>query len=69
MPDDLTSASEEIGDFDVGIDADFVSLKEMEKNHIRKALKQAGNNKTKACAMLGIARDTLYKKIQKYGIA
>lgn len=69
MPAHLTSASEEMGKFDVDIDTDFASLSEMEKNHIHNALKQANNNKTKACAMLGISRDTLYKKIHKYNIA
>ncbi len=68
MPSHLTSASEEMGEFDIGGDTDFVSLKEMEKNHIRKALKQADNNKSRACTLLGISRDTLYKKIQKYNI-
>lgn len=68
MPAHLTSASEEIGEFDIDVDPDFVSLREMEKNHIHKALKQANNNKTKACAMLGISRDTLYRKIHKYKI-
>lgn len=68
MPNDLTSASEEMGEFDILIDTDFVSLKDMEKKHIHKALKQTGNNKTKACAMLGISRDTLYKKLQKYDL-
>ncbi len=68
MPSHLTSASEEIGDYDVGVDEEFVPLKEMEENHIRKALKKANNNKTKACAMLGISRDTLYNKIHKYNL-
>jgi transcriptional regulator with PAS, ATPase and Fis domain len=68
MPAHLTSASEEIGEFDVSVDGDFVPLKSMEKNHILKALKKAGNNKSKASAMLGITRATLYKKIQKYNI-
>jgi transcriptional regulator with PAS, ATPase and Fis domain len=68
MPAHLSLASEEMGAFDPGVDPDFVSLREMEKNHIHKALKQAGNNKSKACEMLGISRDTLYKKIHKYNI-
>jgi transcriptional regulator with PAS, ATPase and Fis domain len=68
MPAHLTSASEDIGEFDAGVDGDLVPLNMMEKNHIRKALKQAGNNKSKASAMLGITRATLYKKIRKYNI-
>jgi transcriptional regulator with PAS, ATPase and Fis domain len=68
MPAHLTLASEEMGAHDFATDIDFASLKEMEKNHIHKALKQAKNNKSKACEMLGISRDTLYKKIQKYNL-
>jgi transcriptional regulator with PAS, ATPase and Fis domain len=68
MPAHLTLASEEMGGFDASVDSDFVPLKEMEKHHIHKALKQANNNKAKACKMLGISRDTLYKKIHKYNI-
>ncbi len=68
MPAHLTLASEDMGVFDASVDSDFVPLKEMEKHHIHKALKQANNNKAKACKMLGISRDTLYKKIHKYNI-
>lgn len=67
-PDDLIMASEKIGDYDIGVDTDFLSLKEIEKIHIHKVLKRTNNNKTKACEVLGISRDTLYKKIQKYNI-
>jgi transcriptional regulator with PAS, ATPase and Fis domain len=66
-PDDLTMASEEIGALDHG-DSGFLSLNDMEKIHIQKALEQAGENKSRAAALLGISRDTLYKKIQKYKI-
>jgi transcriptional regulator with PAS, ATPase and Fis domain len=68
MPSHLTSASEEIGEFDTGVDADVISLKEMERNHIQKTLKQVNNNKTRACTLLGIARATLYKKIKEYSL-
>lgn len=66
--DDLTSASEEIGNVELGLGADFLSIKDLEKNHILKALKQTGNNKTKASTLLGISRGALYQKIQKYNI-
>jgi transcriptional regulator with PAS, ATPase and Fis domain len=67
-PNDLTSASQEMEAIDTRIDSDFSSLKDVEKKHIQKALKQTGNNKTKACVILGISRDTLYRKIEKYNI-
>ncbi|HIJ79234.1 MAG: sigma 54-dependent Fis family transcriptional regulator [Desulfobulbaceae bacterium] len=46
----------------------FLSLQEMEKMHIAEALKKAEGNKMHAAKLLGISRDTIYKKIQKYGI-
>jgi transcriptional regulator with PAS, ATPase and Fis domain len=65
--DHLIAASEEIGA--VGSSSpEFLSLNDMEKKHIRKALEETGNNKSKAAALLSISRDTLYKKIKKYGI-
>lgn len=48
---------------------DFLSLKEIEKVHIRKALQHAGGNKLQAAKLLGISRDTLYKKMQKYHLS
>jgi transcriptional regulator with PAS, ATPase and Fis domain len=66
-PDHLSAASEEIGS-DGGGATGFSTLNDMEKLHIQKALEQAGDNKSKAAALLGISRDTLYKKIQKYKI-
>jgi transcriptional regulator with PAS, ATPase and Fis domain len=68
MPSHLNAASEAMGKIDADVATDFVSLKDMEKNHILSALKQAKNNKTKACTLLGISRDTLYKKIRKYNL-
>lgn len=66
-PDDLISASEDMGG-DGGGGA-FLNLNEMEKTHIQRALEQTGDNKSRAAALLGISRDTLYKKIQKYKIS
>lgn len=41
---------------------------EMEKEHILEALRQTGNNKSKAALLLGIDRKTLYNKLKLYGI-
>ncbi len=64
----LTAASEEMEAFGNGRDTGFPSLSDIEKRHIQKALTQTGDNKSKASELLGISRDTLYKKIQKYKI-
>ena len=68
MPDQLIAASEEIGAYAKGVNTKFLSLNEMEKKHIQKALDETGHNKSKASSLLGISRDTLYKKIKKYNI-
>jgi len=41
----------------------FLTLAEMEKAHILKALKQAGGNKEQAAKLLGIGRSTLFRKL------
>ena len=44
------------------------SLEDLEKEHILTVLREVGFNKSKAAALLGIDRATLYRKAQKYGI-
>lgn len=41
---------------------------ETEKEHILEALRQTGNNKSKAAQLLNIDRKTLYNKLKLYGI-
>lgn len=41
---------------------------ETEKQHIIEALRQTGNNKSRAALLLGIDRKTLYNKLKLYGI-
>jgi two-component system response regulator AtoC len=45
------------------------SLTEIEKNHIKKVLELKGWNKTESAKILGIAKSTLYQKIEEYGIS
>ena len=45
-----------------------LNLVEHERWAVAEALKRAGGNKTKAAGMLGINRETLYAKIEKYGV-
>lgn len=44
------------------------SLKDLEKEHIIKALKATDNNVTQSAHILGIGRNTLYRKLKEYGI-
>ncbi|HEY8280525.1 MAG TPA: sigma-54 dependent transcriptional regulator [Bdellovibrionota bacterium] len=44
------------------------SLEDIEKEHILRVLRETNYNKSKASAVLGIDRATLYRKAQRYGI-
>lgn len=44
------------------------SLEMMEKQHIIKIIKRAKGNMTLAANILGIGRNTLYRKVEKYKI-
>ena len=44
------------------------SVKDVEKELIRKTLAKVGGNKTKAAEVLGIGTRTLYRKIEEYGL-
>ena len=46
----------------------ILSVEEAERQLIKRALKEAGGNKTKAAKLLGIGRKTLYMKIKKYNL-
>jgi transcriptional regulator of acetoin/glycerol metabolism len=48
-------------------DANPLSLKEVEKHHIRRVLAEYKWNITQAARALGIDRVTLYNKIKKFG--
>ena len=44
------------------------SLKEVEKNHLKKVLTYTNGNKSKAAKILGVSRVTLLSKIKQYNI-
>ena len=44
------------------------TLREAEAEAVKKALNQSKNNVTQAAKILGIGRNTLYKKIKEYNI-
>ncbi len=45
-----------------------MSIRELEKETILRALKMAGGNKSKAAKILGISRNRLYRKLKAYGL-
>lgn len=50
------------------INASTLSLEHLEKFAIEQALRIAKGNKTRGAEILGISRDSLYKKMKRYGI-
>ena len=44
------------------------TLEQAERDLIAAALRQAGGNKNEAARLLGIDRQRLYRKIEKYGL-
>ncbi len=50
------------------VDAPLTSLDEAERQHIASVLQATGGNQKKAAFILGIERNTLARKIKKYGI-
>jgi transcriptional regulator with GAF, ATPase, and Fis domain len=59
---------QEIQKIDSNLELDFLPIEELEKQHILKALQITKGNKKRAAEILGIARDTIHKKIEKYAI-
>jgi len=45
-----------------------IDLEAVERAYVEQALKQAGNNKSKAARLLGLTRAQLYSRLEKYGL-
>ncbi len=46
-----------------------LSMEQVEKNHILSMLRECDGNVTAAAKILGIGRNTLYRKLEKYGVS
>lgn len=55
---------EEMHDFSAT--SPFITLKEMEKQHIMKVMHHVKDNRSRAAEILGIGRKTLYRKLQEF---
>jgi DNA-binding protein Fis len=61
MPASITGKS-------AGMPDDLLSLDDLERLHILRVLEACAGQKTKAAAILGINRTTLWKKLRHYGL-
>ena len=53
---------------DEGLEPEPRTLKENERDQIRKILQETGGNKAQAARILGISRKSLYAKLREYGL-
>ncbi|HET7038583.1 MAG TPA: sigma-54 dependent transcriptional regulator [Gemmatimonadales bacterium] len=69
LPDELKPGGRAL-DLEPGfrLPAAGIDLESLERDLIRQALEQARGNKTRAAALLGLTRDTLRYRLEKYGI-
>jgi len=51
---------------DVGVNAQALSMEELERVAIQRALRLCDGNRTRAASLLGISRDTLYRKMRQF---
>ncbi|MFA6172488.1 MAG: sigma-54 dependent transcriptional regulator [Kiritimatiellales bacterium] len=65
---DLPAHIRETGSSASSLQIEGRTLEEMEKQAILQALKESGDNRTRAAEKLGISRRTLHRKIAEYGV-
>ncbi len=46
----------------------FMTLAELQRQHILAVLERVGGNRSRASEVLGIPRRTLYRRLEEYGI-
>ena len=70
LPDELKPGGRVL-DLEPGfkLPAGGIQLEDLEKDLIRQALEQARGNKTRAAELLGLTRDTLRYRVEKYGLS
>jgi DNA-binding NtrC family response regulator len=68
MPEKLTKDKMSVDDIFLNLPEEGISLEDLEKNLIIKALEKRKGNQTKAAEYLGISRPTLIYRMEKYGL-
>ena len=70
LPSEIIDHLDEVSDSSSSIDlpSEGLSLKNVERDLITQAIKKADGNQTKSAKLLGISRDALRYKMQKFGL-
>ena len=68
LPDKLRKEKASVGNIILNLPDEGISLEDLEKNLIIKALEKHKGNQTRAAEYLGITRPTLIYRMDKYGI-
>ena len=68
LPDKLRKEKASVGNIILNLPDEGISLEDLEKNLITKALEKHKGNQTRAAEYLGITRPTLIYRMDKYGI-
>jgi two-component system NtrC family response regulator len=68
LPDKLTKEERGVEDIILNLPEEGISLEELEKSLIIKALEKHKGNQTRAAEYLGITRPTLIYRMEKYGL-
>jgi DNA-binding NtrC family response regulator len=53
---------------EVGMEAEYVKLKEVEKKYILEVYRRFNKNKVKTAEVLGVTVKTVYNKLRRYGV-
>lgn len=53
---------------DADVDVPLLTLREIEKRHVRRVMRHAQENRSRAADILGVSRKTLYRKLKEYGL-
>jgi two-component system NtrC family response regulator len=69
LPEQILERRRRVGPWTLEIPEEGINLEEVEKELLRAALEKAGGNQSQAARLLGISRQTLLYRLEKYGIA
>jgi transcriptional regulator with GAF, ATPase, and Fis domain len=68
-PDDFTTLRRTVAPMQFRLPPECVNLEEVERQMLQQALERAGGNQTQAAQLLGMNRDQVRYRIEKFGFA